>query len=223
MSASNGNVSILIAYEVAMSCELYAQALNKQAGFCVAGHATSIRGAVDVSKHRKIDVALIGYTLTDGQNSGLKALREIRACQPDVKTIILVDRSNIDFVIAAFRAGARGVFDPSRDSSFETLCRCVDRVSAGQVWATSHELVHVLDALPKPQPLQVLNAQGMPLLTKRETDVVGLVREGLTNRQIASELRLSEHTVRNNLFRIFDKLGISSRVELTLRTFNNWE
>ena len=61
----------------------------------------------------------------------------------------------------------------------------------------------------------------MKLLTKREEDVVRLVAEGLTNREVSARLSLSEHTVRNYLFRIFDKLGISSRVELVLRTFES--
>jgi len=205
-----------------MACELYAQALNRHARFRVVGHATTARSTIELSKQNKLDVALIGLGLEDGPNSGLDALKEVRATQPDVKSIILVDRSKIDLVITAFRAGARGVFDPSQDA-FNRLCRCIDKVSAGQIWATSEELVQVLDALIQPNVTQILSAQGIPLLTKRELDVARLVGEGLTNRLIASELHLSENTVRNNLFRIFNKLGISSRVELTLRTSKHAE
>jgi DNA-binding NarL/FixJ family response regulator len=60
------------------------------------------------------------------------------------------------------------------------------------------------------------DARGLNLLSKRDENVVRLVSEGLTNRQISSDLGLSEHTVRNYLFRIFDKLGVSTRVELVL-------
>ena len=69
--------------------------------------------------------------------------------------------------------------------------------------------------------LRVLNAQGDPLLTPREEQVVALVVEGLPNRPIAVELNLSEHTVKKYLFRIFEKLGISSRVELVLYAVNH--
>jgi DNA-binding NarL/FixJ family response regulator len=69
--------------------------------------------------------------------------------------------------------------------------------------------------------LRVLNAGGRPLLTPREEQVVALVAEGLGNRQIARELNLSEHTIKKYLFRIFEKLGISTRVELVLYAFNN--
>lgn len=69
--------------------------------------------------------------------------------------------------------------------------------------------------------LRVLNSRGDNLLTPREEQVVALVAEGLGNRQIARELNLSEHTIKKYLFRIFEKLGISSRVELVLYAVNN--
>jgi DNA-binding NarL/FixJ family response regulator len=69
--------------------------------------------------------------------------------------------------------------------------------------------------------LRVLNSRGAPLLTPREEQVVALVAEGLANRQIARELNLSEHTIKKYLFRIFEKLGISTRVELVLYAVNN--
>jgi DNA-binding NarL/FixJ family response regulator len=205
-----------------MACELYGKALNRHSGFQVVGYATTAREAAAIAEHTAIDVPLIGMSLADGSDTGLDALKQIRECQPAVRPIMFLDRSKMDLVIAAFRAGARGVFDPCKDA-FKRLCRCVEKVHAGQIWATGAELVHVLDALSQPAPLQIVNAQGLQLLTKREEDVVRLVSEGYTNRQIASELGLSEHTVRNNLFRIFDKLGVSTRLELTLRVINSYE
>ena len=91
----------------------------------------------------------------------------------------------------------------------------------GQIWASSNELQFLLEALAEAAPLRVVNAQGINLLTKREGQVVHLVAEGLTNRGISRELNISEHTVKNYLFRIFDKLGVSSRVELTICAFSN--
>ena len=64
--------------------------------------------------------------------------------------------------------------------------------------------------------MRVVDANGVNLLTNREEDVVRLVAEGLTNREIAERLKLSEHTIKNYVFRIFDKLGINTRVELVL-------
>jgi DNA-binding CsgD family transcriptional regulator len=65
-------------------------------------------------------------------------------------------------------------------------------------------------------PLRMVNPRGQTLLTKREDDVVNLVVDGLSNRETAQKLGLTEHTVSNYLFRIYEKLGISTRVELVL-------
>jgi DNA-binding NarL/FixJ family response regulator len=80
---------------------------------------------------------------------------------------------------------------------------------------------YVLDALIQARPLRVVNAEGLNLLSKREEEVMRLVAEGLGNREISELLVLSEHTVKNYLFRIFDKLGISNRVELVLYAVTN--
>jgi DNA-binding NarL/FixJ family response regulator len=88
-------------------------------------------------------------------------------------------------------------------------------VDAGQVWASSSELQFVLEALTQPA-LAHLSSNGKSLLSAREIDVVRCLAEGLTNREIARRLKLTEHTVKNYLFRIFDKLGVSSRVEVVL-------
>jgi DNA-binding CsgD family transcriptional regulator len=73
------------------------------------------------------------------------------------------------------------------------------------------------------RPMQICNTGGMALLTPRERDVVRLAAEGMRNQEISVRLNLSEHTVRNYLFRIFEKLGISSRVELVLYAFSGTE
>lgn len=83
------------------------------------------------------------------------------------------------------------------------------------MWASSKELRFVIDALG-PAPAKSTCARGSGLLTKREEGVVRLVAEGITNRDISQQLNLSEHTVRNYLYRIFNKAGTSSRVELAL-------
>jgi len=119
-----------------------------------------------------------------------------------------------DLVIEAFRFGADGVF--CRNSPFDLLCKSLDAISQGEIWASSEELRYVLNEFMKgPKALKVDPAVERRM-TKREGDVVRLAVEGLSNREIACELGLTEHTVKNYLFRIFDKLGVSNRVELVL-------
>ncbi|MGA2571297.1 MAG: response regulator transcription factor [Terracidiphilus sp.] len=202
-----------------MASELYSRALRRCTGFRVAACSETVNEALEAVRANDVDIALIGSTLMDGLNSGFVALQKIREAAPGVKSVLLLEHDEDHLVTAAFRAGAKGVFFPSNEDS-KSLCRCVKQVNAGQVWANSAQLHEVLKALSRSAPIQVVNAAGEQLLTPREAEVVQLVADGLTNLRIAKELGLSEHTVRNNLFRIFDKLGVSTRVELALYAIN---
>ena len=99
---------------------------------------------------------------------------------------------------------------------FEVLCKCVRCVHAGQVWADSSQLGWVVEALRERERGRIISATGTPLLTKREEQIVGMAAEGLPNSEICAHLGLSAHTVKNHLFRIYEKLGVSNRVELVL-------
>jgi DNA-binding NarL/FixJ family response regulator len=131
---------------------------------------------------------------------------------------MLIDSSENGQVVEAFRAGARGVF--CRSESLMSLAKCIQCVSEGQIWANSRELRYLLEALGEALPMRVIDARGAALLSRRELEVVRCVAEGLSNREIAQRLGLTEHTVKNYLFRIFDKLGVSKRVEVVLYAYS---
>ena len=133
---------------------------------------------------------------------------------------MLVETINRDLVISAFRSGARGIFCIA-NANLRLLCKYLLRVAAGQIWASTEQLNYLIDLISEVPSLRVLNSNGDRLLTPREEQMVALVAEGLGNRQIARELNLSEHTIKKYLFRIFEKLGISTRVELVLYAVNN--
>jgi DNA-binding NarL/FixJ family response regulator len=166
------------------------------------------------------DVAVISAGLKDGPKMGLKAARELWVSGSKTKAVILIDGS-VSTVNEVFQAGARGIV--GRDEPFETLCKCIYVVHQGQVWINSGQLLNLIDHLVKTAPPSMVSVGGSNLLTKREESVVGLVAEGLTNRAISHQLQLSEHTVRNYLFRIFNKLGTSNRLELALYVNNQRE
>src|ERR1017187_6243920 len=215
MVGKRSKISVLFASQHAMTRELLMGALNRHNQFHVVAEAASSQEIVKAVKSAGVNVALIALNLADGPLSGFGALRQIRESSPEVKSVILYYSPERHMVVDAFRAGARGVFCLSQ-ATFKSLCRCVEQVHAGQIWADSSELSEVIESFSQLAPLRVVNANGMRLLTKREEDVVRLLAEGLQNRDIAQELKLSEHTVKNYLFHIFDKLGVSSRVELVL-------
>jgi DNA-binding NarL/FixJ family response regulator len=161
-----------------------------------------------------IEVALVSEDLQEGSFVGFQVLSELRASFPHTRVVILVRFAAPDLVVDAFRAGAKGIF--CKTEPIQALCKCIQAVHAGQIWANSDQLNWTVEAFAKATPLHLTNAVGRYLLAKRENEVANLVSEGLTNREIAQKLGLSEHTVSNYLFRIYEKLGISSRVELVL-------
>jgi DNA-binding CsgD family transcriptional regulator len=115
-------------------------------------------------------------------------------------------------VVDAFRAGAKGVI--SRQDSLESLNKCVQCVRNGQVWATKEELSYAMEALTTCPTFVGRGKTPLSALSLREQQVIQCLAEGLTNREIGHRLGLSPHTVKNYLFRLFDKVGVSSRVEL---------
>jgi DNA-binding NarL/FixJ family response regulator len=152
--------------------------------------------------------------LQDSSFAGYSVLRIIQPLNLATRLILLLEDCEHDLVIDAFRSGARGVF--SRAESSERLSKCIYTVHKGQIWASTREMDHILEELMATRPRRIVDAHGSSLLSKREEEVVALVADGLTNRQISEQLKLSEHTVKNYLFKVFEKLGISTRVELVL-------
>lgn len=208
-------VSILIADDSRIGCQLLESALSRSRfRFEVAACAVSRLEMLASLRTKRIDVALINQSLQDCHSVDFEFLSELRESFPQTRTVLLLKTASCDLVVDAFRGGARGIF--CRTESFEALCKCIQSVHKGQVWANSNQLHYLLEALIQTKPVRVVDFSGRPLLTKREQEVAFLLADGLPNRQIAHRLKISEHTVSNYLFRIYNKLGVSSRVELVL-------
>jgi two-component system, NarL family, nitrate/nitrite response regulator NarL len=175
-----------------------------------------VRGAFD-KPGACIDIALISCQLRDGPIAGLNLMHDLRALDTSLRVIALLNESEQTLVVEAFRAGASGIL--TREQTFESLCKCIHVVFQGQVWASSQQIRYALTALAASK--QIVQAPvPQTNLTQREEGVVRLVAAGLTNRDISRHLNLSENTVRNYLFRIFNKVGTSNRLELALYAMN---
>jgi two-component system, NarL family, nitrate/nitrite response regulator NarL len=212
---SSPKVGVLIADDSRMGCQLLEHALSRSRfRFDVVASAVSSVEVISVLKSKPVDVALINQGLQDGPLVGFQLLAEMRASYPQTRVVVLLKTATCDLVVDAFRGGAKGVF--CRTESFEALCKCIQSVHRGQVWANTDQLHYLLDAFVNTNPLRAVDYSGRALLTKREDEVASLLAEGLTNREVSVKLGLSEHTVSNYLFRIYNKLGVSSRVELVL-------
>jgi len=213
-------ITVLVADADVMSCRLLASGLRRYRQLRVFESHLSAAGILEQVFEVHPDILLVATTLSDGPMSGLSVAREVRKSYPAMHVVVLLESSQRDLVVEAFRAGAKGVFCRS-DFDFKTLCKCVASVYSGQIWANSQQLQFVLETFCEATPLHLVNSMGVELLTRREDEVVRQVAEGLSNREIAGQLKLSEHTVKNYLFRIFEKLGISSRVELVSYAINH--
>jgi two-component system nitrate/nitrite response regulator NarL len=207
-------IRVLAADNTSMNTQLLVEALGREGQFSVSGSESKAADILSRAKKEHPHVALISARQGDNAGAGFALCREIRSASPATRVILLLDSSERAPVIEAFRSGARGIF--SRTESLRLLAKCILCVHQDQVWAGSSELHYLLEALAEPAPIRLNSANGNALLSARELDVVNCLAEGLTNREIAQRLTLTEHTVKNYLFRIFDKLGVSSRVEVVL-------
>ena len=220
VSTSSEVINVLVADSNQMQCQLLTAALRRRPEFEVTSCPLDPDLILKAATETGAQVAIMNI---DDARSGvlhLSAVRQLHLAHPEVAQVLLLDAYSPESVVNAFRSGARGLFCFSR-YPFRMLCKCIQVVRKGQIWVSGDQVEFLVDGLNQVSSLRVVNTRGMKLLTPREEQVVALVADGLSNRQVARELQLSEHTVKKYLFRIFDKLGVSSRVELVLYAVSN--
>ena len=208
----SANVRVLVADSTPLTGHLIADALRKDRGLMVT--TAEANSVIVTATTLKPDVAIISEQLKGKPGRGFEVLRELRVAVPSTHTVMLLDSAERGLVVEAFRSGARGVF--CRSDPLKMLARCVHKVHDGQLWIDSAQLEFLLETLAQAPATQIVDSRGTNLLSKREQDVVRWLAEGNTNREIARKLNLSGNTVKNYLFRIFNKLGVSSRVEVII-------
>jgi two-component system nitrate/nitrite response regulator NarL len=210
-------IRVLAADRTRMSSQLLAETLAQDRQFEVTGIEPKGSSILEAVAQKKPHVVLVSSALEESTTLGFDLTRQISSAYPQTPVVLLMDTSSRSAVVEAFRCGAQGIF--LRTESSRILAKCINNVHQGQVWASNEEMRYLLDAFRESEPMQVADSRGDGILSKREQDVVRCVAEGMSNREIASRLKLTEHTVKNYLFRIFDKLGVSSRVEVALYVF----
>jgi DNA-binding NarL/FixJ family response regulator len=212
-------IQVLVADVVRMHGELLADALGQDSRLHVIGRVPGSRELLQVVAQREVDIVLVSSLLDEDPAHRFEVLRQLRSTQTKLQAIVLLESSTKNIVLDAFRAGARGIFGPH--DSLEALCRCVRAVFDGQIWATPQELGFALETLSSLPVFRAVSRNGDQILTKRELEVVQCIAQGLTNRAIATQLGISQHTVKNYVFRVFDKLGVSNRLELLFLTLTS--
>jgi len=209
-------VNVFIADADLMSAQLLAGELARgKQDINVVGVSNDSAEAIRDLEKRQPDIALINTRLGDGQMMGYRVLQSLPITCPKTAAIMMIPVSDREMVIDAFRGGARGIF--CRVQALKLLSKCIRTVHGGQIWANNQDLIFLLDFLTQLKPLRLVKSSGgMQLLTPREANVVHLLAEGMSTREISQKSGVTEHTIRNYLSTIYDKLGVSSRVELAL-------
>jgi len=206
--------SVLVAEANLLNCQLIEDALRRaRKSFSNVRTTINPAEALSVIKIESPDVAIISVRLT-GPVDGLDLLSSIHTLGVPTRTIMLLDSRDPELVVDALRFGAHGII--FRDEALRILIKCIRVVHNGQIWLDNANLEHLVLTLQKLVPLARRDRTALERLTEREKEIADGIAEGLSNRDVASRLNLSEHTVRNYLQHVFDKLGVSSRTELAL-------
>lgn len=214
-SSSGERIRVVVADSSRMVSQLIEAALKRcRQKFEVHAFAGGSNETLRELEKIQPQVAVISSGLQDGLLTGFKVLQQLRDSASRTSTVMLLEVAERDLVIDAFRTGARGVF--TRAHSFNALPKCIRAVHRGEIWVSNDQIEFLMELIMRLRPLQTVTTGGMALLTRRELDIVRLVAEGMRNEEISRKLNVTEHTIRNYLAHIFDKLGMSSRVELVL-------
>jgi two-component system nitrate/nitrite response regulator NarL len=212
---TSSTIGVLVADSNQMQCQLLVGALRRRPEFRVHSCGVDMNVILTAIVDFQVDVILMNADHPKLAGEDMANVRRLHLAHPQIAKVLVLSESNRDSVVNAFRSGVKGLFCFA-DYPFRLLCKCIQSVHQGQVWANSEQLQYLVETVTQVPSLRLVNTHGLRLLTPREEQVVALVADGLSNREVARELGLSEHTVKKYMFHIFDKLGISSRVELAL-------
>lgn len=182
-------------------------------GFEVVGEAADGIQAVELARTLAPDVLLMDLIMP--RMDGVEATRAILAQDPGVRVLILTSAPASERAIEVIRAGARGFLE--KDSSPDDLIRAIRTVAAGQTLIPST----VLEALAAGDNALAHTASTTDQLTGRESTILALIAQGLSNKEIASRLQLSPHTVRAHARTIFEKIGVTNRTQAALYAVEN--
>jgi DNA-binding NarL/FixJ family response regulator len=215
-AASDASISVLIADDHPIFRAGLKKLLEAAGGFRVLGDADSGLAATTLARELQPDLLLLDLAMPG--MDGLDVLRQVADAQLDVRVVVLTASITPAEVTSALRLGARGVL--MKTAATELLYKCLHAVAAGQFWVGRDMVGSLIEALASAHA--TWNEGARPFgLTARERQVVKLVSEGCTNRDIAARMHISEDTVKHHLSRVFDKTGTSSRVELALFAYHH--
>ena len=210
MTKGKPPVRILVADDHAIFRDGLRKLLEGADDVTIIGEASNGNECVKMLAKLKPDILLLDLRMPE--KDGLGVLEEINFDSASTRVIVLTAAEDDRDVVRAMRLGARGVV--LKQSASDLLLKSIRKVNEGEIWLDNRMTSEVIDAFKKSS--EAGQRREKPLLSDREKEIVQLVAQGFRNREIGEKLFISEQTVKNHLHNIFDKLGVSDRLELSL-------
>lgn len=214
MSERPGPIRILIADDHAIFRDGLRCLLEAEPGLSVVGEAADGSEALKLAVKLKPDILLLDLAMP--RQTGLDTLNELASACPNLRTIVLTAAVEKTELVRALQLGARGVV--MKESATQLLLQSIRAVVQGEYWVGRDSVSDLVQFLREGSRD---TRQKEPLrkdfgLTPRELEIVAAIAGGYTNRDVAQKFSISEDTVKHHLTNIFDKLGVSNRLELAL-------
>jgi DNA-binding NarL/FixJ family response regulator len=181
----------------------------------VVAQADSLENLRAAIERYPTDIVLLEGSLLAG---AVNVIPELLRIAPDVKLIVQAVASDENQTVELYRRGVRGIV--SRSISPDLLVRCVKRIAAGETWIDNQSVSWVIEAY-RAQAAALVNPRVQPKLSPKEMAIITCITQGKRNKEIAYQLGTTEQVIKNYLRKIYDKLGVSDRLELALYCLHN--
>jgi two-component system nitrate/nitrite response regulator NarL len=216
-------VRVLIADGHPIVLEGLRTVLGQLTGIQLVGEASDGMEAIDKTVSLDPDVVLMELKLP--RIDGLTVLRSIQARAARSKVILFSSSENKEEFVEAMKLGCSGIL--SKDSSIGLIEKSIQTVFAGEIWLDSNTTAAVIRQFASPTDFPAAHVgngkatRERAQLSQREREIIILIAQGYKNKEIAEKMFITEQTVKNHLHNVFDKLGVSDRLELALYAIHN--
>jgi two-component system, NarL family, nitrate/nitrite response regulator NarL len=215
MAKKSANIRILIADDHAVFRYGLRALLESEPRFTVVGEA--VDGSEVAKLTSELKPAVLMLDLAMPRVTGIEVLRELASAQGEVRTIVLTAAIEKKQIVEALQLGARGIL--LKDAAIQLVAECIEKVVAGDFWVGHEAVTSLVDYLHGLKRSAEGKAEPR-LFTPREQEIIAAILTGCVNKEIAVRLSISEDTVKRHLSNIFDKAGVSSRLELAVWSRN---
>jgi len=222
---SGAKIRIVVADDHPIFRDGLCKLLALEEDFEVVAQAQDGREVLEVLQQHEPDILLLDLRMPG--LDGLGTLQRLQAVRNKTRVIVLTASDDKNEFVQAMRLGTSGIV--LKQTATELLIKSIRKVHAGEIWLDSHTTAAVIRQFvaadePPPPSLPVASAsreRERSPLSQREREIVALVAQGFKNKEMAEKMFISEQTVKNHLHNIFDKLGVSDRLELALYAIHN--